>query len=191
MELVIYGIDITDFVFRGVHAFMAAAWLLFDFIVFWLHFGVKDETRHLENRLERAHIMHAIDTVVAYVFLLMLPSGILLCIVTDTPIFNTTWLNWKHVLYGIIIVDALYLMPISGTALRNLKAIKEGAKNVAELNREIKTNMNRAMPAVLLIWILVAFVSILSVLNLKTPSDQEYIFRKTAAEMQASSIPEP
>lgn len=191
MELIIYGVDITDVTFRGVHAFMAAAWLLFDFIVFWLHFGVKDETRPLENRLERAHIMHTIDTVVAFVFLLMLPSGIILCLITDTAIFNTTWLNWKHVLYGVIIVDALYLMPISGTALRNLKAIKEGAENVAELNCEIKTNMNRAMPAVMLIWFLVAFVSILSVLNLKTPTDQEYIFRKTATEMQVPNIPEP
>jgi len=165
---------------------MAAAWLLFDFIVFWLHFGVKDETRALENRLERARIMHAIDTVVAYVFLLMLPSGIILCFVTGTAIFETAWLNWKHALYGIIILDALFLMPISGTAMRNLKAIDAGAVNVAELNREIRISMNKGMPAVLLIWFLVAFISIMSVLNLKTPEDQEYIFRKTAAEMESA-----
>lgn len=184
MELTVYGVDITDVTFRGIHAFMAAAWLLLDFIVFWLHFGVKDETRPLENRLERAHIMHGVDTVVAYIFLLMLPGGIILCFITDTPIFTTTWLNWKHVLYGIIIVDAFYLMPISGAALRNLNAIKDGAENVAELNQEIRATMNKGMPAVFLIWFLVAFVSVFSVLNLKTPSDQEYIFRKTATEMQ-------
>jgi len=191
MELIVYGVDITDITFRGVHAFMAATWLLFDFLVFWLHFGIKDETRPLENRLERAHIMHTIDTVVAYVFLLMLPTGIILCFITDTPIFNTVWLNWKHVLYGVIIIDALYLIPISGTALRNLKAIKAGAENVTELNHEIKTSMNKAMPAVFLIWFLVAFLCVLSVLNLKTPIDQEYFFRKTATEMQVSEIPDP
>ena len=191
MELIIYGVDTVEVGFRLLHAFMAAAWLLFDFVVFWLHFGIKDDKRLLESRLERARVMHGIDTVVAYIFLLMLPTGIILCFVTDTPIFTTTWLNWKHVLYGIIIIDALYLIPISGTAVRNLKAIKAGAKNVDELNHEIKANMNKAMPTVFLIWFLVGFVCVLSILNLRAPEGQEYMFRKTAAEMQQSVQPEP
>jgi hypothetical protein len=28
--------------FRGIHALMVAAWLLFDFIVYWLHFDIKN-----------------------------------------------------------------------------------------------------------------------------------------------------
>lgn len=187
MELVIYGVDIIDVTFRGLHAFMVTAWLLLDFIVFWLHFGVKDDTRPIELRLERARIMHRVDQVVAYLFLLTLPVGIILCFVTDTAIFSTTWLNWKHALYGIIIIDALYLLPISGTAVRNLTAIEQGAENVAELNHQIKTNMNKGMPAVLLIWFLVAFIIVLSMLNLKTPENQQYIFRKTAAETQITN----
>ncbi|MBK7706396.1 MAG: hypothetical protein IPN69_00475 [Acidobacteria bacterium] len=175
----IFGVDLVDISFRGVHALMAAAWLLFDFIVFWLHFKIKDASQPIEERLERARVMHGIDTVVAYIFLLMLPSGIVLCYVTETPIFTTAWLSWKHVLYGLIIVDALYLLPISGTALKNLKAIKAGAENVAELNNEIRSRMNQAMPAVWLIWILVFAASLISVLNLKAPKGQEYIFRKT------------
>ncbi len=182
MEL--YGVDIIDISFRGIHALMAAAWLLFDFIVFWLHFKVKDANAPTTERLERARVMHGIDTVVAYIFLLMLPSGIILCYITDTPIFSTEWLSWKHLLYGIIIVDALYLIPISGTALRNLKAIEAGAENVDELNREIKSKMDQAMPAVILIWILVFAASLISVLNLKVPKGQEYIFRKTQAQVE-------
>ncbi|HNQ14185.1 MAG TPA: hypothetical protein PKM58_01390, partial [Pyrinomonadaceae bacterium] len=123
----IYGVDVLSMTFRGVHALMAAAWLLFDFIVFWLHFKIKDSGAPLDERLERARVMHGIDTVVAYIFLLMLPSGIVLCWVTGTPIFTTGWLSWKHLLYGLIVVDALYLLPISGTALKNLKAMKAGA----------------------------------------------------------------
>ena len=175
------GVNLVDISFRGIHALMAAAWLLFDFIVFWLHFKVKNADAPLEERLERARVMHGIDTVVAYIFLLMLPSGIILCYVTDTPIFTTNWLSWKHLLYGLIIVDALYLLPISGTALKNLKAIKAGAENVDELNHEIKSKMNQAMPAVWLVWILVFAASLISVLNLKAPKGQEYIFRKTEA----------
>jgi hypothetical protein len=179
MEL--YGIDITGITFRGIHALMAAAWLLFDFVVFWLHFKVKNAEAPLEERLERARVMHGIDTVVAYIFLLMLPSGVILCWITDTPIFATGWLSWKHLLYGLIIIDALYLLPISGTALKNLKALKAGATNVDELNREIRAKMNQAMPAVWLVWILVFAASLISVLNLKVPSGQEYIFRKTTS----------
>ena len=41
-----------------------------------------------------------------------------------------------------------------------------------------------ALPAVFLVWALVLAVSIMSMLNLKTPQDQEFIFRKTPAEMQ-------
>ncbi|MBS1797728.1 MAG: hypothetical protein JSS81_28150 [Acidobacteria bacterium] len=174
----------ADITFRGIHALMAAAWLLFDFIVFWLHFKIKDPDYPLDSRLERAKVMHGIDTVVAYVFLLMLPSGIILCYLTDTRIFTTAWLSWKHLLYGIIVADALYLLPISGTALKNLKAIKAGAENADELNREIKTRMNQAMPAVWLIWILVFAASLISVLNLKAPKGQDYIFRKTAAQAE-------
>lgn len=184
MSVDIGGVNLVDITFRGVHALMAAAWLLFDFIVFWLHFKIKDAAQPIEERLERARVMHGIDTVVAYLFLLMLPSGIILSYVTETPIFTTNWLSWKHLLYGLIIVDALYLLPISGTALKNLKAIKSGAENVDELNHEIKSKMNQAMPAVWLIWILVFAASLISVLNLKAPKGQEYIFRKTDAVIE-------
>ena len=180
----LYGVDLLDVFFRGTHALMAAIWLLFDFIVFWLHFDVKNPSIPLERRIERAHIMHRIDQVVGVVFLLMLPSGIILAYVTDTPLFTTGWLNWKHLFYAVIIIAALYLIPISGATLRNLEAIRVGAKNVDELNNQIRQNMNRGMPAVFLIWILVFALSVLSLLNLKTPENQEYFFRKTVAEQQ-------
>ena len=179
MNIEIGGVDIVSMAFRGLHALMAATWLLFDFLVFWLHFKVKDATANLDERMERARVMHGIDTVVAYVFLLMLPTGVILCYLTDTPIFTTAWLSWKHLLYGIIIVDALYLLPISGAALRNLKAIKSGAENVDALNAEITQKMNRAMPAVWLVWLLVFVTSLISVLNLRAPKGQDYIFRKS------------
>ncbi len=185
MGIYVWGIDVVDVAFKGIHAFMAAAWLLFDFIVFWLHFDVKDPQVPVERRLERARIMHGIDTIVGYIFLLMLPTGIVLCYITDTAIFTTAWLNWKHALYAIIIIDALYLIPISGASLRNLEAIEGGAGNVDELNDQIRGNMNKAMPAVFLVWVLVFVVSVISLLNLKTP-DQEFIFRKTAAEISES-----
>ena len=115
MSLHVWGVDLVEVSFKGIHAFMAAAWLLFDFIVFWLHFDIKNPEIATERRLERARIMHGIDTIVAYIFLLMLPTGIVLCYITETAIFTTAWLNWKHVLYAVIIIDALYLIPISGT----------------------------------------------------------------------------
>lgn len=181
----IWGIDLVDVFFRGTHALMAAAWLLFDFLVYWLHFDVKNPEIPLERRLERARIMHGIDQVVGVIFLVMLPSGIILAYVTNTALFTTEWLNWKHLLFAVIIIDALYLIPISGTALRNLNAIRDGAGNVDELNHQIRHNMNRAMPAVFLIWVLVFSLSVLSLLNLKNPQDQEYFFRQTAAEQQS------
>jgi hypothetical protein len=184
MSIEIGGVNLVDISFRGVHALMAAAWLFFYFVVFLLHFQIKDPNYPLDARIERAKVMHGIDTVVAYIFLLMLPTGVILCYVTDTPIFTTNWLSWKHLLYGLIIVDALYLLPISGTALKNLKAIKAGAENVDELNQEIKAKMNQAMPAVWLVWFLVFAASLISVLNLKVPQGQEYIFRKTETKIE-------
>lgn len=182
MNFEIWGIDLVDFFLRGGHAFMAAAWLLFDFLVFWLHFGVKDESRPLASRIERARIMHGIDTVVAYIFILMLPTGIALCFITDTPLFTTAWLNWKHVLYAIIILCAFVLFPVSGLGLRNLEAIRDGAENVDELNEQIRKAMTITIPVVMVIWVLIAVITVLSVLHLKAPEGQEYIFRKTAVE---------
>lgn len=178
----VFGVDLLDAGLRGIHALMAAAWLLFDFLVYWLHFDVKNPKVPLPSRLERARIMHGIDSIVGVIFLLMLPTGIGLCLVTDTKLFTTDWLNWKHFLYAIVIIDALYLIPISGTALRNLKAIEGGASNVDELNAQIAGNMNKAMPAVFLVWALVFTISVLSMLNLKTPKGQQYIFRKLPGE---------
>jgi hypothetical protein len=180
--MLVFGVDVLDAGVRGLHAFMAAGWLLFDFVVYWLHFDVKNPAVPLANRIERARIMHGIDTIVGLIFLAMLPTGIVLCLITDTKLFTTAWLNWKHVLYGIVIIDALYLIPISGTALRNLNAIKSGAPNVDELNAQIAGNMNKAMPAVFLVWALVFVISALSMLNLKSPKGQEYIFRKLPHE---------
>ncbi len=86
-----------------------------------------------------------------------------------------------------IVVDGLCLIPISGTALRNLQAIKDGAENVDELNYQIKHHMNIAMPAVFVVWALVIAISVLTLLNLKQPEDQEYIFRKTAVDVTTST----
>ncbi len=177
----VFGIDLLDVSFRWLHALMVAAWLLFDFLVYWLHFDVKNPSLPLDNRIERARIMHGIDRIVAYIFVLTLPVGIILCYVTETSLFSTEWLRWKHFLYGVIVVDGLCLIPISGTALKNLKAIKAGAPNVDELNAEIKRHMNVAMPAVFVVWALVIAISILTLLNLKAPEGQEYIFRKVAS----------
>ncbi len=175
--LTVWGVDVIEVSFRWLHGFMVIGWLLFDFLVYWLHFDVKNPAVPLDNRLERAKIMHGIDRIVAYIFILTLPVGIILCFVTDTSLFSTDWLRWKHVLYAIIIVDGLCLIPISGTALKNLKAIKAGAPNVDELNAEIKRHMNIAMPAVFVVWALVIAISVLTLLNLKVPEGQEYIFR--------------
>jgi hypothetical protein len=169
-----HGLEIA---FRGIHAFMVAGWLLFDFIVYWLHFKVKDPNANVDERLERARIMHGVDRVVAYIFILTLPVGLGLCWLTDTPVFTTAWLNWKHLMYGVIIVAAIVLIPVSGTALRNLKAIKAGAANVDELNAEIRHDMNWGMPWVFVIWILIVVMSLISVFNIKCPTCQHYIFR--------------
>ena len=167
----------VEFLFRGIHALMVAAWLLFDFLVYWLHFKIKDPLYPLEARLERARVMHGIDTTVAYIFFLTLPVGILLCYLTDTPLFTTPWLNWKHFMYGLIVVAAIVLVPISGTALRNLKAIQAGALNAEELNTQIRRDMNWGMPFVFGIWILIIAMGLLSVFNIKCPHCHDFIFR--------------
>jgi uncharacterized membrane protein len=166
----------AEFTVRGIHAFTVAAWLLFDFIVYWLHFKIKDARADLHERLERVHIMHAIDTVVAYIFIGTLPIGIALAWLTGTPLFSTGWLNWKHLMYGLIIVAAIVLIPVSGTALRNLEAMKKGATNTDELNGQIERDMNRAMPWVFLIWVLIIAMSLVSVLNIKCPHCHQLIF---------------
>jgi uncharacterized membrane protein len=166
-----------EILFRGIHALTVAAWLLFDFIVYWLHFDIKNPKVELAARLERAHIMHAIDRIVLYVFILTLPVGIILCFLTDTPLFTTTWLNWKHLMYAVIIIAAILLIPISGTAIRNLKAIEAGAPNVDELNTEIRRDMNIGMPFVFLIWISIIGMSLISVFNLKHWYCGQYLFR--------------
>lgn len=188
--MTLFGIDVLDVTFRWLHAFMVAGWLLFDFLVYWLHFDVKNPDVPLESRLERARIMHGIDRIVAYIFVLTLPVGIILCYVSGTSLFSAEWLRWKHFLYGVIVVDGLALIPISGTALRNLKAIKAGAPNVDELNAEIKRHMNVAMPAVFVVWVLVIVISVLSLLNLKAPPDREYIFRTSDASQVVLDLPD-
>jgi len=187
MEFTIFGVDVLETSVRWLHAGMVAGWLLFDFLVYWLHFDVKNPEVPLTNRIERAKIMHGIDRIVAYIFVLTLPVGIALCYLTGQAPFSSTWLTWKHFLYGVIVVDGLALIPISGTALRNLKAIEAGATNVDELNHQIKHHMNIAMPAVFVVWGLVIAISVLTLLNLKAPEGQEYIFRKTAVSATVES----
>jgi hypothetical protein len=168
---------IIEIAFRGIHVVMVAAWLLFDFIVYWLHFDVKNPAVAMSSRLERAHIMHKIDTTVGLIFIFTLPVGITLCYLTDTPLFTTGWLNWKHFMYALIVLAAIVLIPVSGTALRNLKAIQNGAANVDQLNAEIKRDMNFGMPFVFGIWILIIVMSGLSAFNVKCPHCHDYILR--------------
>jgi hypothetical protein len=167
----------VEIFFRGLHVLMVGAWLLFDFIVYWLHFKVKDARAPIDERLERAHVMHGIDATVAYIFLFTLPVGLVLCVLTDAPPFSAAWLSWKHLMYGLVVVAAIILIPVSGTALRNLKAIKAGAADVDELNAQIRRDMNWGMPFVFGIWVLIVAMSLLSVFNVKCPHCQNFIFR--------------
>jgi uncharacterized membrane protein len=185
----VFGVNILEVSVRWLHAGMVAGWLLFDFLVYWLHFDVKNPEVPLAARIERARIMHGIDRIVAYIFVLTLPVGILLCYLTGNAPFSSTWLTWKHFLYAVIVVDGLVLIPISGTALRNLRKIEAGAPNVDELNHQIKHHMNIAMPAVFVVWGLVIAISVLTLLNLKVPEGQEYFFRKTAVTTSVEQLP--
>ena len=166
-----------EMTFRGLHVAMVGAWLLFDFVVYWLHFKIKDPAYPLDGRLERAHVMHGIDTTVAYIFLFTLPVGLVLCWLTDTPVFTTPWLNWKHLMYGLIVIAAIILIPISGTALRNLQAMKAGATNVAELNADMRRDMNWGMPFVFGIWTLIIAMGLLSVFNARCPHCHNFLLR--------------
>ena len=120
--------------------------------------------------------MHAVDTVVAYLFIFTLPVGLVLCWVTDTPVFTTAWLTWKHLLYALIVVAAVVLIPVSGTALRNLKAIDAGAANVDQLNTQIRHDMNWGMPFVFFIWAALVVMSVMSVFNSKWPDLPTYLY---------------
>lgn len=191
MGFEIFGIDVVRTGLAGIHALMVGTWLVFDFLVYWLHFDIKNPEVPLERRLERARVMHGIDRVVAYIFVLTLPVGIALARASGTPLFTTAWLNWKHVLYAVIVVAAFVLIPISGTALTNLKAIQRDPSSAPRRNLEIRRNMNVAMPVVFLVWLLIIVMSVLSLLNLETPAGQHYIFRKTAAERVAPQPPTP
>lgn len=165
-----------EMAFRTLHIVMVAAWLIFDFIVYWLHFKVKDAGAPTIERLERARIMHGVDTVVLYLFIGTLPVGLVLCWLTETPVFTTTWLTWKHLLYALIIVSAIVLIPVSGTALRNLKAIADGAPNVDELNAQIRRDMNWGMPFVFFIWISIVVMSAVSAFYSKWPDLSSYLY---------------
>jgi predicted nucleic acid-binding Zn ribbon protein len=189
-EIELFGIPLVKTSLQGVHALMVGTWLVFDFVVYWLHFDIKNPRVPLERRLERARVMHGIDRVVAYIFVLTLPVGIALSYASDTALFTTPWLNWKHGLYAVIVIAALVLIPISGTALRNLEAIRSGAADRDALNRQIRRHMNFAMPVVFLVWILIVVMSVLSLLNLKAPEDREYIFRRSRAEMLEPVTPD-
>ena len=167
---------VVEMLVRGLHVFMVAAWLIFDFVVYWLHFKVKDATAPTLERLERARVMHAVDTVVLYLFIGTLPVGLVLCWLTDTPVFTTAWLTWKHLLYALIIVSAIVLIPVSGTALRNLKAMAAGATNADELNAQIRRDMNWGMPFVFFIWVAIVVMSVMSALNSKWPNLTEYLY---------------
>lgn len=161
---------------RGVHIVMVLAWLIFDFIVYWLHFKVKDASAPTVERLERARIMHGVDRVVAYLFIGTLPVGLLLCWLTETPVFSEAWLTWKHLLYGLIVVAAVVLIPVSGTALRNLKAIAAGAPDVDALNAQIRRDMNWGMPFVFFIWIAIVVMSMMSAFYSKWPDLGTYLY---------------
>lgn len=166
----------VEIAIRGVHILMVLAWLVFDFIVYWLHFKVKDPSAPTVERLECARIMHRVDSVVAYLFIGTLPVGLALCVLTDTPVFSTPWLTWKHLLYGLIVVAAVVLIPVSGTALRNLRAIAKGAPNVDELNAEIRRDMNWGMPFVFFIWLAIVAMAVISAFNSKWPDLPGYLY---------------
>ncbi|MBT3502709.1 MAG: hypothetical protein HOB40_09210 [Candidatus Marinimicrobia bacterium] len=151
-----------------IHILFVVVWLGSDFVVFSLSWSLMNRDLPIDVRLDRAKLAQKFDMWVTKVFLATPVIGLVLAWLrwrSFSPLITLPWMNYKLILFGVILIMAIILITGAAGTVGVLQDIKDGKgdeeSNEALLAKRVK---ELAYPAITL-HILLALIIIIALVG--------------------------
>ena len=108
-------------------------------------------------------LLRKLDLLIRYILSFLLIALGIFCLTTNN-IIQSDWLSWKIIIFGLILVNGIWIRAIVGRMRKSIQLVQESDTKI-EGEKSIKKDQAVLNKAALLIWVLVILMAFLGELK--------------------------
>ena len=118
---------------------------------------------HFKKETVIGELLRKLDLLIRYILSLLLIALGIFCLTTN-QIIQSDWLSWKIIIFGLILVNGIWIRAIVGRMRKSITLAQESDTKI-EGEKSIKKDQAVLNKAALLIWVLVILMAFLGELK--------------------------
>ena len=118
---------------------------------------------HFKKETVTGELLRKLDLLIRYILSLLLIALGIFCLTTNS-IIQSDWLSWKIIIFGLILVNGIWIRAIVGRMRKSIPLAQESDTKI-EGEKSIKKDQAVLNKAALLIWVLVILMAFLGELK--------------------------
>ena len=118
---------------------------------------------HFKKETVIGELLRKLDLLIRYILSLLLIALGIFCLTTNS-IIQSDWLSWKIIIFGLILVNGIWIRAIVGRMRKSITLAQESDTKI-EGEKSIKKDQAVLNKAALLIWVLVILMAFLGELK--------------------------
>ena len=118
---------------------------------------------HFKKETAYGELLRKLDLLIRYILSVLLIALGIFCLTTN-QIIQSDWLSWKIIIFGLILVNGIWIRTIVGRMRQSIKLAQESETKI-EGETSIKKDQAVLNKAALLIWVLVILMAFLGELK--------------------------
>ena len=118
---------------------------------------------HFKKETVIGELLRMLDLLIRYILSLLLIALGIFCLTTNS-IIQSDWLSWKIIIFGLILVNGIWIRAIVGRMRKSIALAQESDTKI-EGEKSIKKDQAVLNKAALLIWVLVILMAFLGELK--------------------------
>jgi|TARA_B100000809_G_scaffold183570_1_gene181457 hypothetical protein len=118
---------------------------------------------HFKKETVTGELLRKLDLLIRYILSFLLIALGIFCLTTNN-IIQSDWLSWKIIIFGLILVNGIWIRAIVGRMRKSIQLVQESDTKI-EGEKSIKKDQAVLNKAALLIWVLVILMAFLGELK--------------------------
>ena len=118
---------------------------------------------HFKKETVTGELLRKLDLLIRYILSFLLIALGIFCLTTNS-IIQSDWLSWKIIIFGLILVNGIWIRAIVGRMRKSIQLVQESDTKI-EGEKSIKKDQAVLNKAALLIWVLVILMAFLGELK--------------------------
>ena len=118
---------------------------------------------HFKKETVTGELLRKLDLLIRYILSFLLIALGIFCLTTNN-IIQSDWLSWKIIIFGLILVNGIWIRAIVGRMRKSIQLVQESDTKIKG-EKSIKKDQAVLNKAALLIWVLVILMAFLGELK--------------------------